>query len=870
METTQLTTSLNRCFNTDGHRLVFWYDPECEFEEALPALDIDGVNILRLDEVGSLALKVKFELEDLSGKYLIYSQFTEPDQEDDWLLDVKLYSHVFYADRASVVLNELGLKQVSLRAHIAKRLTFCRSQDRLERLKKWIQPEDTDRDLDLKMLAVLTRADQPHAFNILMRLYEGFCEDGVCSLTKTPKVWEDIQKQELITPFWDLIERSFGYRQEQATLSDLLIRLLVTDLAIALCQELPTALTYFWLGQSKQVGTAAVFLSAWRGNSQYSSTYDDLARIVSQELNIQTAIQNIDVADLADVQTFEVIETHICRILRDELATGSFNNEAFLKLLGTRSDGHWVRRVSDGGGLDYGVVYKALEAALRILTMRRQHDDGLSYPSVRAMTTAYLSDLFQTDQNYRLFIEAADCVELTGGDLLKELRDAIENSYSGWFLEQISLSWGSFMQPVQGESLLDHWQIEGIPNQQDFYPTFIEPLQKENPQGKVYVIISDALRYEAAAELTDVINRQNRFKANLQCQLGVLPSITSLGMAALLPHKELSFKTGSANILVDGQPCASLDQRKKIMTTVDGLAVKAPDFQAMKRDQGREFVKEARVVYIYHNEIDATGDTASSEEKAFQAVRTTIEELGALISHIINNLNGRRVIVTADHGFLYQETHPGVAEKSHLDHKPVGSLKEKKRYILGEKLGSDAKVWSGKMQTTSGVSGEMEFWVPKGNNLFHFAGGARFVHGGAMPQEVLVPVVTVKSLRGKAAQAAIVRKINVTQLGSTNKVVNNIQIFKFIQTEAVSERVLSRILTVALVDDDKTISNVVQLTFDSDSSDMNERIKEARLVVESGDYNKKKEYHLVLRDAETQAEVVRYPIIIDLAFMNDF
>lgn len=99
------------------------------------------------------------------------------------------------------------------------------------------------------------------------------------------------------------------------------------------------------------------------------------------------------------------------------------------------------------------------------------------------------------------------------------------------------------------------------------------------------------------------------------------------------------------------------------MATVEGIAVKAPDLQAMKRDQGREFVKDARVVYVYHNEIDATGDSASSEEKAFQAVRTTIEELDALISHVLNNLNGRRVIVTADHGFLYQETRPGVAEK---------------------------------------------------------------------------------------------------------------------------------------------------------------------------------------------------------------
>jgi len=861
METTQLTTSLHRCFKAEGHRLVFWYDPEHEFEEALPALDIDGVNILRLDEIGSLALKFKLELEDLAGQYLVYAPFAEPDQEDDWLLDIKLYSHVFYADRSSVVLNELGLKQVSLRSHIAKRLTFCRSQERLVRLRKWVQPDDSESDLDLKMMAVVVRADQPHAFNILLRLYDEFCAEGGSSLTVDPKIWTDICKYDLETAFWDLMEHTFAYRQEQPTLSDLLIRLLVTDLVITMGAELPSSLKHFGLGSSKQAATAAVFLSTWRGSSRNSRAYDVLSHLVGQELGIADTLSGIDIHSLSEVQTFEAVEARICRGLRDELVAGNINDNTFSALLRTRCDGHWVQRPNIDDLLDYGEVYSAFAAAFGILSLRRKYTDGLSYPSAQVMAAAYRTGLF---------IEATDAVELSGGDLLKELRDAIEAAYSGWFMDQVSLAWGRFMQSEQGESLPEHWQIDEIPNQHDFYPTFVEPLHKENPQGKVFVIISDAFRYEAAAELTELINRQNRFKADLKCQLGVLPSITSLGMAALLPHKELTFKSGGVDILTDGQPCATLEQRNKILSTVEGIAMKAPDLQSMKREQGREFVRDAKVIYIYHNEIDATGDTASSEEKAFQAVRTTIKELGALINHIINNLNGRRVLVTADHGFLYQQTRPGAAEKSAIGKKPTGSMKEKKRYILGENLGRNDKVWSVRLEATAGVAGEMECWLPKGNNLFHFAGGARFIHGGAMPQEVLVPVISVKSLRGKAAEATMVHKVNITQLGNINKIVNNIQIFKFIQTEAVSERTLPRTLTVSLMDGDKSISNIVQLTFDSDSTDMNERIKEARLVVESGDYDKLKEYHLVVRDAETQAEVERCPIGIDLAFTNDF
>jgi hypothetical protein len=41
----------------------------------------------------------------------------------------------------------------------------------------------------------------------------------------------------------------------------------------------------------------------------------------------------------------------------------------------------------------------------------------------------------------------------------------------------------------------------------------------------------------------------------------------------------------------------------------------------------------------------------------------------------------------------------------------------------------------------------MEFWVPKGANGFHFVGGSRFVHGGAMPQEIAEPVIRVQHVK---------------------------------------------------------------------------------------------------------------------------
>ena len=154
---------------------------------------------------------------------------------------------------------------------------------------------------------------------------------------------------------------------------------------------------------------------------------------------------------------------------------------------------------------------------------------------------------------------------------------------------------------------------------------------------------------------------------------------------------------------------------------------------------------------------------------------------------MINSLNGSTVLVTADHGFMYQESALEGSDKSTLDDKPVGTIKAKKRYLIGHDLGTSPKAWSGNTSVTAGTlpDASMDFWLPKGASRFHFAGGARFVHGSAMPQEVVVPMLTVGV---SEADYAKTKSVGISLLGSVNKVVTNTQRFEFIQTDAVSDR----------------------------------------------------------------------------------
>jgi uncharacterized protein (TIGR02687 family) len=341
-------------------------------------------------------------------------------------------------------------------------------------------------------------------------------------------------------------------------------------------------------------------------------------------------------------------------------------------------------------------------------------------------------------------------------------------------------------------------------------------------------------------------------------------------MAALLPHRKYGFKENAEQVLVDDQPCASLDQRSVILSNHDGIAVKADDLMAMNKDLGRELVRQWRVVYIYHNQIDATGDTATTEGKTFTAARKAIDELSSLVRFIVNSLNGTNVLITADHGFLYQDNPPTPLEKSELPHKPDGVIKAKKRYVIGNGLGNSDKAWHGSTKATAGTDTDMEFWVPKGVNRFHFSGGARFIHGGAMLQEVVIPVIQVRELEGKSAEKAAVKQVGLSLLGSNRKIVNYIQKFEFIQTEKVSERMQPRTVVISIRDGDTLISNEETVTFDSASDSMEERKRTVKLLLKKGSYDNKREYALTVRDPDTKIEYERIPMIIDLAFFNDF
>ncbi|TWU38977.1 hypothetical protein Q31b_40550 [Novipirellula aureliae] len=280
MDTKQLTEALSKIYDEEHQRIVFWNDPQQEFDRTVETLDLDGINVVRLDQVGSIETKLRIEREEPDAKFLLYAPTEEPEFEDDILLDIRLYSRSFRADRSSIILDELGLARQHLRSHLTLRRKFFDNKERLGKLKQLVNADDNELDLDRKMLAVITKADQPELFSIVRTLFQSFTEQEEIDLETPPPNWTQIEKFDLDGSFWKMVSTAFGYEEESPTLQKLLMRLMLSDFAHQLGINVPPAILKYQLSRS---GTrnAVVCLAQWRDSAKQATSFNILSDVIA-------------------------------------------------------------------------------------------------------------------------------------------------------------------------------------------------------------------------------------------------------------------------------------------------------------------------------------------------------------------------------------------------------------------------------------------------------------------------------------------------------------------------------------------------------------------------------------------------------------
>ena len=248
------------------------------------------------------------------------------------------------------------------------------------------------------------------------------------------------------------------------------------------------------------------------------------------------------------------------------------------------------------------------------------------------------------------------------------------------------------------------------------------------------------------------------------------------------------------------------------------------------------------------------------------ACEEAIQEIMDLIRRISTNANTYHFIVTADHGFIYKRDKVTESDK-------IGRVSGKnafinRRFIVAQEPVIDEGVEFMSMSLILGNNDTKIVSYPVNSNVFKVAGGGQnFVHGGSSQQEMLVPVLDIKMERGhmetRPAQIALVSMVQ--------KITNLITTMDFIQSDAVSDTIKPATYKLYFIsEDNEKISNENIYVADSRDVDATKRIFRMRFTFKNKKYDRDKQYYLVAYDDTTGLESFRHPVIMDLAFADDF
>jgi hypothetical protein len=239
----------------------------------------------------------------------------------------------------------------------------------------------------------------------------------------------------------------------------------------------------------------------------------------------------------------------------------------------------------------------------------------------------------------------------------------------------------------------------------------------------VAVFFVDAFRFDLARMLVEKVQRDVD-DAKVEWLYGALPSITEVGMAALLPDAQLTLAyDNSLKVSIENQPVTVKSERVAYLKE-RGIAV--VDFESPT-------ILGADVLVVMMREIDRLGEIVDI------APQTISEIVGKLSSRILKLIEAgfRSVVLSGDHGFLYLRKEP---ERVRGNGECV-----KWRFAINSPAGS----FVAKAEDI-GVNGNLLLAFPAGTSIFAVQGETpEFVHGGLSLQEAIVPVVTLKLAKPK-------------------------------------------------------------------------------------------------------------------------
>ncbi len=793
-------------------KIIFYFDDDGSFKDELPEIKEAGIEVI---EVGQNFFELKYVLEfELKDKtILLYHPYEKPSAaklKKYPLLDLLKANAELRLDDASGFLSEYKLQEhhLSLIRKYIKQLKVKTNQKKLANI---LDRENFNED-NLKRGLISIALD----FNTVAS--RSLCIAKWISLALDEKLFEKATKS--ITSL-ELKENLLSWMNNLfITNSEDLTREFAIECARKLKYNILTIFidqphkddnySKLKIEQPAALNKLHAFFNEWSSHPTLKKNIEPVFDVLAQDVKSSNILNWYGTGQDYGYYSSDMIN-NITRELYEQVESNPLKSKEYCQ--------KWLRTISLTDENHHQITFAYHASNVFSLL---QSCNSFCFDKLDDYIREYTGELFKIDLHFRKAVITFEKVS----DRLYEFEEAATGVF-----EKLNKKYDNYLKElnVEWQKLLSEkkFKYDDIPTkkQYDFFKNNLKDFDY-----KIVVIISDALRYELGTELFDDLMADNKNTVSIEPYMASIPSYTNLGMANLLPHDKITVEKSESDLVFKIQdiPTTSTN-RTKILQLCEEKSdtISFSDAMKLNLDSGRKFFSNKRIVYVYHDWIDIVGDKKKTEYQAFEATSKAKEDIKRLIKKV-HGWNVYHVMITSDHGFLFNHTELTEASREELP-KTQGYTREHSRFVISEDFEGKVDGYTMQLSDTTNIDSDLKVAIPRAINRYRKKGnvGLQFTHGGATLQELLIPFVKLYRQKKEIGQSVSFKRIDEkTKITSGNIKVT------LLQDQPVSNEYNSLEIVLGLYSDTgERYSKEVTVNLNSTSTSPKERIYEPILTL---------------------------------------
>lgn len=795
-------------------KIIFYFDTDGSKKEELAAIEEAGIKVVEVNK-NYFELKFKLDKEWNDSKIVLYHAFEKPEGKKIRkypLLDLLSANIELKLDEVSEFMAEYKLHE-QYNATINKYFKLLKTKNNQKKLANILDPDYFNEDsLKRGLISILLDFNSVEdKFNCMNKWLNLTLDEN--KFNKANKVLKENELDTIIIKWFNVLLDTKEENLSIDSASNWIIKLKYNILT-ANVTKIVADDTYNALKIKRAADTFKVlkFFDIWQKQQSNHSLIEKIFSNIGNKINTLSILKWYGTENEYEYYSEEMIES-ILKMLYNEVEVNTLKTKE--ECIRWRKEENSSEYIKDQ--IDFLYHATSMYAILESYTSFR-------FNSAEEYIKEYTTELHKVDYNYRKAVIAFDKVR----DHLEEFEaialpvfSKLNNKYDRFLIE-----YNSEWQKLLEEKDFNFHNID-CNKQFNFYQDNLGEVDY-----KMAVIISDAFRYELGYELYNDLLADSKNNLTIQPCLASIPSYTNLGMSNLLPNKGITVDKGEQDLVfkINGKTTNSQNRQAILQDNVpESVTIDYAEIIKFDRDTGRQFFIKNKLVYIYHDWMDAIGDKKRTEHETFEETSKVVDQIKRLIKKI-HGWNILHVLVTADHGFLFNYNELKESDKETLP-KTKGYSKDNSRFVIGEKFEGKQDGYVFDMKNTTNCETDLKIAIPRAINRYRRQGniGLQFVHGGASIQEVITPVIKYYKQKKETTETVTVRRID-----NTNKITTgNIKV-ALLQNEPVSNELKSLDIVMGLFNDNgELVSNEVELSCNATSANPKERVFEIILTLNS-------------------------------------